>query len=455
LIGILASPVLGVTLAYADEGRLVTIASAQFQNLTVAERRLLEYADGSDNLSGEFSVSGTSPEPKDPSNDPAQSDSWSIQRNIRAQLIRWLLVDHNAIARVDPKGIRALGARIVGNLDLAHVHALCPLALVRCRLAEVNLESAAIESLDLSGSYATSVRAAYVVAHGSMFIGWDNTDRGGDFHCSGKVYMPGARVNGDLSFGGGRFQRPNVDPEYWEASRKIAIDASNSEIKGDLVVCCDFEAQGAVYLDNATVGKNLFGSGGRFINPDNAAISAVGLTASNFFFVPFPDDPQVDGVLDFTTSQVNNFVVNRARFRGKPGERYGFQGGGLVVRGGFLWTEVTLEPGAFLDLRGAQLGGLIDDAGSWPSPGKLLIDDLSYKGLGSDSPSDVTGFNYKAPRDARSRLKWLALQRGFHPQPYRQLAKVLAESGDDAGAMKVLIAKEDLRYASYGTLGRL
>src|SRR5215469_12684176 len=39
LIGISASPVLGMTLAYADEGRLVMIASAQFQNLTVAERR--------------------------------------------------------------------------------------------------------------------------------------------------------------------------------------------------------------------------------------------------------------------------------------------------------------------------------------------------------------------------------------------------------------------------------
>jgi hypothetical protein len=104
------------------------------------------------------------------------------------------LVDHTATSRVDPKGISALGARIVGNLDLSHVQAERTIALVRCRLDEVNLDLAEIQSLDLSGSYATSVHADHVVSHSSMFLGWDGTDRGGDFHCSGKVYMPGARV---------------------------------------------------------------------------------------------------------------------------------------------------------------------------------------------------------------------------------------------------------------------
>jgi len=124
------------------------------------------------------------------------------------------------------------------------VHTERTIALVRCKLDEVNLDSAEIQSLDLSGSYATSVRAEHVVAHSSMFLGWDGVDRGGDFHCSGKVYMPGARVDGELCFGGGRFQHLDADPDYWEPTRKVAIDVSNSEIKGDLTVCCDFEAHG-------------------------------------------------------------------------------------------------------------------------------------------------------------------------------------------------------------------
>src|SRR5215470_13197436 len=61
----------------------------------------------------------------------------------------------------------------------------------------------------------------------------------------------------------------------------------------------------------------------------------------------------------------------------------------------------------------------------------------------------------QAPVDAGSRLRWLALQRGYHPQPYRQLARVLAESGDDAGAMRVRIASEDLRYSRYSAPGRI
>jgi hypothetical protein len=437
VIAISASNVLGVMRAYADDGSLIAMGGKRFQNLSVAERRLLEYADVSNQHRGEFSAGGTSAEPKDPSNDPAQSVSWPVQRNIRPELIRWLLVDRDTIARVDPKGIRVLGARIVGKLDLSHVHTERTIALVRCKLDEVNLDLAEIQSLDLSGSYATSVHADHVVAHSSMFLGWDGTDRGGDFHCSGKVYLPSARVDGDLSFGGGRFQHPSADPEYWEGSKKDAIDAAGSEVRGDLIVCCDFEAHGAVDLINVTIGKTLMGQGGRFINPDNVAISALGLTAANVWLSPGPDypsqDAQVDGFLDFTTAQVqNNFALNRAKFNGKPAERHGFQGTGLVVHGGFVWTEVTLQPGAFLDLRGAQLGGLLDDARSWPSPGKLLIDGLSYKGFGSDSPRDVA-----------SRLRWLRLQPGFFPQPYRQLANWMRENGDDASAAKVIAAKAE------------
>ncbi|MBV8135554.1 MAG: hypothetical protein JO121_07930, partial [Deltaproteobacteria bacterium] len=335
-IGIFASPVPGEMPSPADTGTLITMAARRFQNLTVAEGRLLEFADVSNQHHGEFSVGGTSAEPKDASNDPAQSASWPIQRNIRAELIRWLLVDHAATSRVDPKGIGALGARIVGNLDLSHVHAERTIALVRCRLDAVNLDLAEIQSLDLSGSYATSVHADHVVSHSSMFLGWDGTDRGGDFHCAGKVYMPGARVDGELCFGGGRFQHPNVDPEYWRAAEKVAIDASNSDVKDDLTVCCDFEAHGAVMLDNTTIGKNLTAIGGRFINPNNVALSAAGLSAANVTFAPgfeHPSEyPEVDGVLDFTTAQVNeNFAVVRAKFHGKSLERHGFIGVGLDV----------------------------------------------------------------------------------------------------------------------------
>jgi hypothetical protein len=94
-------------------------------------------------------------------------------------------------------------------------------------------------------------------------------------------------------------------------------------------------------------------------------------------------------------------------------------------------------------LRGASLGSLIDDPRSWPAPGKLVLEGLTYDQLGGPAI------------DARSRLQWLALQPEFQLQPYRQLAKILRNNGDDSGATEVLIAAEDRRYASYGRASAL
>ena len=76
-------------------------------------------------------------------------------------MFRWLAVDSNADTIVDPNGVRVLGARIVGPIDLAHLHVPFALTLVRCWFpAAVNLESADLPYLDLSGSYTGPINAA-------------------------------------------------------------------------------------------------------------------------------------------------------------------------------------------------------------------------------------------------------------------------------------------------------
>ena len=438
--------------AFADGGNLIALAASQFHDLSKAETRLLEYVDAGNQNRGEWAVCGTSADPKDPSNNPADAASWTAQRNVRAELIRWLTVDRRAVPRVDPKGIRAIGARIVGNLDLSQLHVPFPIALVRCSFGEIHLDGTELPSFDLSGSYTTGFHAAAVVVHGPMSLGWDGDYQGGDFHCSGKVYMYAARIDGELCFGGARVQHLKVDPEAWEADKKVAIDIVNSEIKGDLTMCCSFEANGGVIIDNSTIGRSFDALGGRFVNPGNVALEAVNVTvADNVLMMPSPtvphyltEDFKADGVVDFTTAQVQgNFLVDHAKFSGKSTEQHGLRAQGLLVRGGFVWNAVTLQSGAFLDLRGAHLGTLLDDAGSWPSPGKLLIDGLIYNGIGSDSPRDVA-----------SRLRWLRLQPGFFSQPYHQLANWMRENGDDTGASKVLAAKAEAEVESSEQTGK-
>ena len=112
---------------------------------------------------------------------------------------------------------------------------------------------------------------------------------------------------------------------------------------------------------------------------------------------------------------------------------------GNVSERSSLLAERNARSGAVLNLEGASVGVLFYDPHSWPAPGKLILDGSSYKRL----------------PDTRSRLHWLALQPEYHPQPYRQLAKVLREQGDEEGAIAVLVTSQDLRYASYGRASAL
>jgi hypothetical protein len=197
-----------------------------------------------------------------------------------------------------------------------------------------------------------------------------------------------------------------------------------------------------VILITATIGTTVAFSG-TFNNPNNMAIMAQGLVVgSGVFGGPF-GKTLVNGGAFLGEAQIgSSLYVLDATFSGAPGEGLGFLGSsfhgfsapGMSAKEALMWRNVTLENGAVLNLDGASVGVLFDDPHSWPAPGKLILDGLSYQRL----------------PDTRSRLRWLALQPEYHPQPYRQLAKVLREQGDEQGAIAVLVASEDLRYAGYG-----
>jgi hypothetical protein len=439
------------------EPSLVTLAAAKFPNLTRAERALLEFADKSNINRGEFAIAGTSPAPLDPSNDPAHASEWSHDRDIRAGLIRWLAVDNDASVRVDPNGVRVMGARIAGPIDLAHIRVPFAIALVRCSISDsMNLESTELPYLDLSGSHTGSIQAADLIVHGNLDLG-EYSRAHGEFRASGLVYLAYAKIGGWANFGGGHFHY-SEHPQAWERNLKPALFLSGAEVNGDVNLCCGFQSQGCAFMAENRIGGDLNCYGGQFVNPGNAALEAGGNDIKGVVFLGpnpgfFSGAFDADGLVMFENTRVEAFfLVDRARFGGKASEPHGLFAEGLSVRGVFIWHDATLENGALLDLSNANISAVFDDEKSWPPPGKLLIDGFTYHSLGGTS-SYFT--RWTSPTDAGSRLRWLALQPGFHPQPYRQLAKVLAESGDDAGATRVRIAAEDLRYAQHGTLGRL
>ena len=452
IVVLVASPCCAAQSPQTDSSRLVTLASSKFPNLTRAERALLEFSDKSNLGRGEFAVAGTSAAPLDPSNDPVRADDWSAQRNVRAELIRWMCVDRAATDLVDPRGLRVLGARIVGPVNLQQVRVPFAIALRSSSIQDaMNLREAEIPSLDLRGSYSRAIDAQSVTVPHAM-------DLGENFHAHGVVNLDSSTLGAFYAING-HFEYQPGSGSYVEKYRP-ALVLTFSSIKGAVFLTGGFEARGNVMLYQARIGGDLDCSSGHFSNPEGLSIEAWGADVAGGVFLssievereegakggPF----QAEGLVNFLSARVGtDFTVNQARFAGNSGSPSGLNASLATVKGLFSWQDVSLSNGAELDLRGASLNQILAQEQSWPSPGNLALDGLTYSGVVFLEP--MPSLSAKADAGLRS----LALQPlGYHPQPYRQLARVLRESGDDAGATRVMIASGDARYSQYGILGR-
>jgi hypothetical protein len=172
---------------------LVALAAQQFPNLTKAERAMLVFVDVKNRTQGDFAFGGSSALLDDPTNDPANADSWTHDRDVRAELIRWLCADPDASRLVDPGGIRLLGSRITGRLNLSRVHVPFPIVLRNCAIPErMTLAATHIPSLDLGGSHIRELDAPGIDVENDLKL-----DSG--FKADGEVSLFEARIGGSLS----------------------------------------------------------------------------------------------------------------------------------------------------------------------------------------------------------------------------------------------------------------
>jgi hypothetical protein len=428
-------------IASAGDSPLTKLAVARFPNLTRAERALLKYAEIDNVDRGAIAICGSSPSPADPTNDPKNANGWSAERNIRAALIEWLCLNPHVNPLVYPKGIRIMGARIVGSLDLSRVQVPFAIVMNNCSIPQrMWLASTDIPYFELDGSDVGEIDAPGMNVHSDLSLS-------NGFHASGEVNLHGTAIGGDLLCTGGHFTPSPVDLFNPKNTERRALDVNDAHIKGMVALCCGeeaggFRADGQVAV-GGSIGSDLF-LDGHFINPGKTAIAATGADITGNVLVGFGGGSfEADGLVSFVTARIGtNFVVGSGTFSGRSGDQHGLDASGISVKNAFVWHNVALLNGATLILGGASAPTLLDDEPSWPKPGNLIIDGFTYNALGP-------------PNDARTRLRWLLLQPAYHPQPYRQLAKCLRENGDDSGAIEVLVAGDDLRYSQYGLPGKL
>ena len=184
-----------------------------------------------------------------------------------------------------------------------------------------------------------------------------------------------------------------------------------------------FSAEGTVALRGAQIGGDIVCPDGTFKNPGKDAISADGANVRGTVFLN--EGFSAEGTVRLPGVQIGGSLqCNGGRFSEVKAQD-------TAIRGTLIWLGVEATS---LDLTNASAGSLVDDERSWPAKGNLLLDGFVYGHISRNSP-----------RDAKTRLRWLERQYPFRPKPYRQLAKVLREAGDDRGARKVLFEMERRR----------
>ncbi|QQQ76164.1 hypothetical protein IOD16_34895 [Saccharothrix sp. 6-C] len=113
---------------------------------------------------------------------------------VRAELIRELILGRRGA--LDPRGIRLVGARIVGVLDLDHVHTSTSLRLADCTLAEpLTAYSANLSQVNLQGSYLPGFHADGLRVDGNLFLRGATVRGSGD---RGAIRLLNAHVRGVL-----------------------------------------------------------------------------------------------------------------------------------------------------------------------------------------------------------------------------------------------------------------
>jgi len=404
-------------IAVGQPDTLIGLALAQFPRLSEAERRLLRAAPR-----GEMAWCGPSPFDTDVANDPNGTQEWGAERSIHGVLLRWLCVDGRAKNLVDPKGVLVHAARVVGAIDISNVTVPFPLALKQCRLTDdFILLGAEIPQLSMEACSVQRIHGDDAKFKSGLFL-----CKG--FRADGIVAVRGAQINGSFDCHGGTFRSNPGDKERFDAG--VALDASEITVKGDVFLNGQFVANGEVRIVGARIDQDLDCGTARLEQPHLeetsggswASLNADGVVVGNNTFLG--DGFFAAGDVRFYGAQVAGSLICVSGTFNKLNAR------AATIRGTFMWSGIANAQSAQLILTDANIGSINDEERSWPNHGRLNLDGFIY--------ARITN----GPTEAEERLKWLRLQDPFTPQPYRQLAKVLAEAGDDRGSRAVLMEME-------------
>ena len=337
-------------------------------------------------------------------------DHPGLETEIRASLLRYLILGGCKDCRVHEWGVQLVGAYIFGPLDLSFAEARGATGLFACRFDKpIAALQARFEFLNLSGSAFPGLNAQGAKIAGEVFLSEADT--------KGEVSFSGAEIGGQLNCASARLSNEDGD----------AVNAQNAKIAGH-VILKEAEAQGEVRFSNAEVGGQLNCTGAGLSNEGGLALNAQGAKIADSVFL---NEADTKGGVRLPGAEIGGQLeCTGARLCNEDGRA--LQAQRAVIKSGFVWREME-EISGTVDLTSAHASDLVDDTESWDKVNDLVLDNFTYGTL-------------VGPLDPTFRKGWLKkgawVDGEFHPQPYQQLAKLLRERGHRPEAREILVEME-------------
>ncbi len=396
-----ADPEMTLSLETARFDALRKLAAERFGTIEPAEEEVLRLSASTEDLD--------TPESKD-------------RPKVRAAFVRWLATDKDAAAHIDPLGLRVANATIASDLDLSFCKLPFPLRLRRCTLrGKLDIGSAELPALDLSDcTTEQGVTADGLRTRGTVFL------RG--LEAKGEVRFPGARIGGDLDC-----SRATLTAEG------DALSADGAKIAGGVFLREKFSCSGSIRFLGVKIGGDLDCTGAA-LTAEGEALSADGANITGDVFLR--EGFSSSGTIGLLGAQIGGDLdCSGARMGAMTGEQ-------LRLEGKLIWTGIKDACISRLDLLGASVKTLRDDAASWPAPGKLVVKGLEYGDLADHELSTDENLSRsrmapQRPLRARERIRWLSLQDDedrLDPQAWMWLAKLFKEKGQDGDSRRVLLS---------------
>ncbi len=282
---------------------------------------------------------------------------------VRGPFIRELLLGRRG--DLDPRGVRLAGARITGDLDLAHVRAKAGLSLTRCTIVgSFNAVDARIENLTCVNCRIDHLHADRVRIENVLDLKRTQVTTKGPYSA---IRLSGAHIG-------------TLDCTALEvhSGSDPAIEADRLHIEGDLSLerarVFSSAAQSAVSLLHAGIGGYLSGVGMRIANTSGPAVRADGM--------------QVGSGMSFATAQFTG-TGRRGALR-LPGTKIGgeAQCSGLRVTNssGPAVAADNMQTGGNLFLSNARIAGA-GEAAALRIDGAQIGGQFNGQGLNVDNRS--------------------------------------------------------------------